>query len=97
MSSFLRLFVYFLLKAKNRLANFRHSNCPDFARTVPVFGMLSRCPGLNQFVPVWSDTFMTSSRWGGGGSGKKWSKFRQKWMVTGGRGRESTEIECPEL
>ena len=46
---------------------------------------------------------MTSSRWGegwgGGGSDKKWSKFRRKWMVTRGegRGRESAEIGCPEL
>ena len=30
----------------------KHSNCPDFARTVLVFGMLSQCPGLNQFVPI---------------------------------------------
>ena len=30
----------------------KHSNCPGFAGTVPVFGMLSRCSGLNQFVPV---------------------------------------------
>ena len=25
----------------------KHSNCADFARTVPVFDMLSQCPGLN--------------------------------------------------
>ena len=30
----------------------KHSNCLGFAGTVPLFGMLSRCPGLNQFVPV---------------------------------------------
>ena len=29
---------------------------------------------------------MTSSGWGEGGAGKKWSKFRRKWMVTGGEG-----------
>ena len=40
---------------------------------------------------------MTSSRWGEGWSGKKWSKFRWKWMVTGGGGRGSTEIGCPQL
>ena len=28
----------------------KHSNCPDFAGTVTVFDMLSRCPALNQFV-----------------------------------------------
>ena len=30
----------------------KHYNCPDFVRTVPVFGMLSRCPRLNHFVSV---------------------------------------------
>ena len=29
---------------------------------------------------------MTSSRLGGGQPGKKWSKFRRKWIVTGRRG-----------
>ena len=32
-----------------------------------------------------------------GGSDKKSSKFRWKWMVTGVRGRGSTEIGCPQL
>ena len=30
----------------------KHSNCLGFAGTVLVFGMLSRCPRLNQFVLV---------------------------------------------
>ena len=30
----------------------KHSNCPDFARTVPVFGIFSQRPRLNRFVPV---------------------------------------------
>ena len=30
----------------------QHSNCPDFAGTVPVFSMLSRCHEFNQSVPV---------------------------------------------
>ena len=29
-----------------------HSNCPNSARTVPVFGVLFRCPRLNQFLLV---------------------------------------------
>ena len=47
---------------------------------------------LNLIFLLRDHTFMTSSRWGGGGSGKKWSKFRRKWMVTGGRGVEWEEI-----
>ena len=38
---------------------------------------------------------MTSSR--EGDSREKLSKLRGKWMVTGGEGRGSAEIGCPEL
>ena len=92
MSSFLRLSVYFLLKVKNRLANFRHSNCPDFARTVPVFGMLSRCPQLNQFVPVWSNIFMISSRWGVGSQVKNGQNLDRSGWLQGGGGGGGEEI-----
>ena len=56
---------------------------------------------FRESVVVRGHTFMTSSRWGKGWSGKTWSKFRRKWMVTGfggeGRGRRCTEIGCPQL
>ena len=39
-------------------------------------------------------TFMRSSRWGEGWSGKKLSKFRWKWMVTG-VGEGIHKIWCP--
>ena len=35
----------------------KHSNCPNFARTVLAFGMLSQCHRLNLFVLVF--TFLT--------------------------------------
>ena len=53
----------------------------------------------HNLIMVRGNSFITSSRWGEGeGSGEKWSKFRRKWKVTGGRrGMGSTEIGCRVL
>ena len=58
---------------------------------------------FQESIVVRGHTFMTSSRWGEGGrgSGKRLTKFRWKWMVTGCGGgeirRRSTEIGCLQL